>query len=191
MWSSLRLWLWPQDKQGFMSQLRNGGKVLSDSVSVWASLRWNIKQRMRSVLDFIMRLTPWNGASHRGPSDISVAQLNFFSPLNTTDLEGRSAGWPSSRHTLVWELRGHVPPTGGGADGAPPAVCECEAAAAGDLDFHRPVNPKYSWWSEFEPFELQVGGLVVHSGHGNIWIWGQQLSECFLPQFLAQRKLSN
>lgn len=38
-----------------------------------------------------------------------------------------------------------MPPTGGGADGAPPAVCECEAAAAGDLDFHRPVNPKYSW----------------------------------------------
>lgn len=41
-------------------------------------------------------------------------------------------------------------------------------AAAGDLDFHRPVNPKYSWGSEFEPFELQAGGPAVHSGHGNI-----------------------
>lgn len=63
-----------------------------------------------------------------------------------------------------------MPPTGGGADGAPPAVCGSEAAAAGDLDFHRPVNPKYSWRSEFEPFELQAGGPAVHSGHGNIRI---------------------
>lgn len=97
-----------------VSQLRNRRKVLFDNVLVWASVRWNIKRRIRSVLGFIMRLTSQNGccASHRGPSDISVAQLNFFSPLNTADLEGRSAGWPSSRHTLVWELGGMCLPLG-------------------------------------------------------------------------------
>lgn len=28
--------------------------------------------------------------------------------------------------------QGHVPPSGGGVDGAPPAVCEAKIAAAGD-----------------------------------------------------------
>lgn len=50
-----------------------------------------------------MPLTSLNGccASHRGPTDVGVTQLNFFSPLNTTDLGGRSRAQDGPHHATL------------------------------------------------------------------------------------------
>lgn len=88
------------------------------------------------------------GASHSDPLHVRATQLNFFCTFNTTDLEGRGREQDGPHHTT---LR----PGSSGACASQWGRCwrslssclwgwDCCSRWPGTLDFHRPVNPKYS-----------------------------------------------
>lgn len=90
-----------------MSQLRSRRKVLFGEGFVWISVRWNVKQQICSMVDLI---NVFNVI--KVPQRSDAAELFLLLQHDWPRGTEQRAGWPSSHHTLAWELRGMCIPVG-------------------------------------------------------------------------------